>query len=92
MHLFVTILTIALLCFQAMLAAAIIAPADLGLTHQAIAWMSVINVGVGVLLNQLRALGSPQPTPPGIKLPGYGLGATPPAPPASSSDFKRPDL
>lgn len=89
MHLFVTVLTIGLLVFQGMLAAAIIAPQDLGLNHQVIAWMSVFNVGVGVLLNQLKSLGSSQPTPPATKAPGAGLGgdgeASPPQPPPTNA-------
>lgn len=46
-----------LLVFQGMLAAIIVADAEaLGLNKVIISWMSVFNVGVGIALNQLKAL------------------------------------
>lgn len=56
-----SLLVVVLLVFQAMLATAVASPdmgAQLGLTPQIAAWMAIANVGVGVLLNQLRSLGS----------------------------------
>lgn len=54
-----------LLVFQGMLAAAVIKPEGLGLPAVAIAWMAVLNIGCGILLNQLKALGTrPRHVPP----------------------------
>lgn len=51
-------IVIVLLTFQAVLAASVATDAGtLGLPKVAIAWMGIANVGVGVLLNQLRRLG-----------------------------------
>ncbi len=49
---------VGLLAFQGILAAAIVAdPMTLGIPPTAIAWAAILNVGVGILLNQLKALG-----------------------------------
>lgn len=51
-------LVVLLMLFQTVLAAAIAAePGSLGVPAVAVAWMAIANVGVGVLLNQLRRLG-----------------------------------
>ena len=56
-------ITIALIVFQAMLAVIVVArPEDLGLPRLTLNWLVIINVGVGVLLNQLKALGQPPST------------------------------
>ena len=49
-----------LLVFQAMLAVIVVGkPEDLGIPHVVLNWLVIVNVGVGVLLNQIKALGSP---------------------------------
>ena len=45
------------LMFQAMLIAALQPGANLGIDPVALGWLSVINVGVGVLLNRLQTVG-----------------------------------
>lgn len=52
------LLVIGLLVFQAMLAVVVVAsPESLGLNGVVVNWLAVLNVGCGVLLNQLRRLG-----------------------------------
>lgn len=54
-----TVAVIVLLVFQAMLAVVVVAsPESLGLNPIVLNWLAILNVGVGALLNQLKALGS----------------------------------
>ena len=55
-----------LLTFQGMLAAVVVAkPEALGIPPIALNWLVILNVGVGILLNQLKSLGSePREVPP----------------------------
>lgn len=56
-----TVLVVALLTLQGMLAVMVIStPEAFGLTPVVLNYLAVINVGIGVLLNQLKALGAPQ--------------------------------
>lgn len=48
---------VALVVFQAVIAAAVLNPENLGISPLVLAWMAVINVGIGVLLNRLQTLG-----------------------------------
>ena len=50
-------IVLALVVFQAVIAAAVLNPENLGLPSLALAWMAVANVGVGVLLNRLSTIG-----------------------------------
>lgn len=53
-----------LIIFQGMLAVIVVTePEQLGLSRLVVTWMSIINVGVGIALNQLKALGVSVPTP-----------------------------
>ena len=48
-----------LIAIQAMLAVIVVArPETLGLSPITVTWLSIINVGVGVFLNQLEKFGS----------------------------------
>lgn len=69
-------LVIGLLTFQAMVAAIVVgSPEELGLPKIVLNWLVIINVGIAVLLNQIKALGSePRETPP-QKSAGEGIGA-----------------
>ena len=48
---------IVLLAFQAMIAVAVANPEHLGLSLQILAWATVANVGIGILLNRLQTIG-----------------------------------
>ncbi len=50
-------IVLALIVFQAMIAASVLNPENLGLPPMVLAWMAVANVGVGVLLNRLSTIG-----------------------------------
>jgi hypothetical protein len=54
-----------LLILQGMLAVIVISePADLGLNSIVVKWLMIINIGVGIALNQLESLfGKEQPKP-----------------------------
>lgn len=55
-----TVVVIALLTLQAMLAVMVVAtPETFGLNSVILNYLAVLNVGIGVLLNQLKALGQP---------------------------------
>ena len=57
-------LVIGLLAFQGMLAFAVVAaPGSLGLPPVVVAWMAVLNIGVGIALNQLNRF---QESPPNV--------------------------
>lgn len=52
-------LVISLLVFQAMLAVVVVAkPESLGIHPVVLNWLAILNVGIGALLNQLKALGN----------------------------------
>ena len=59
-------LVISLVVFQGMLAIIVVgSPEDLGIPPVLLNWLAVCNVGVGLLLNQLKSLGSePRDVPP----------------------------
>lgn len=53
-----TVVVLLLLSAQAVLAAIIAAdPATLGLNPRIVAWLAVFNVPIGIILNQLKAVG-----------------------------------
>ena len=67
------LLVIFLIVFQAMLATIVVGnPEDLGIPHVLLNWLMIINVGVGVLLNQLKSLGAPPREVPPQKPPANG--------------------
>lgn len=57
------VLVVGLIVFQAMLATIVVAnPESLGIPQITLNWLMIVNVGVGVLLNQLKSLGQPPTT------------------------------